>query len=280
VNRSAWRTVGLTVVLVWCNNGCEAPLPAPPPATPTLTAADAWTAWQEIVARGQADWDIERALELTGIMAASPDGLQPLLTAIGDGTVSAHAAVLAIVCLTPLREDLTPYAADIASLTAADQTSAIRAFGTHLLGLVDRDDAKSQVAALLDDPDRAVREAAMGVLVTMDGERVAHRLESFWNDGDNSTAIREQIVLGMSPALVEKFLPIFAEAVADQQLNPGARYKAATVLGQAGTADHISVLRGVVDSDPDPYVRERAEGGLALLRANADAPPAGAAANQ
>ena len=73
----------------------------------------------------------------------------------------------------------------------------------------------------------------------------------------------------MSPELVERFTDLFAEAVLDQEMTAGARYKAATVLGQLGSADHVAVLEKCATSDPDPYVRERAEGGLALLKANA-----------
>jgi len=58
-----------------------------------------------------------------------------------------------------------------------------------------------------------------------------------------------------------------ADAVTDQGLNAAVRYKAATVLGQLGGVVHRDALAHCAASDPDPHVKERAQGGLALLSA-------------
>lgn len=273
------RLAGLLVMIACCYPGCEAPLP-PTPTNEPMSGAAAWAEWQQLSHGEQAGWDIDRAATLTSIMAGAPTGLTPLLEAFGDGATPAHVKVLGLICLTPIREQLLPYESTIAPLTETTQPQAVRTFGAHLLGLIDSASAVARVTALLDDPDRAVREAAIGVLVTVHGEAVASRVEAIWNDPETTGAIKEQIVLGMAPELVEGFLSVFADAVLDHQLAAGARYKAATVLGQTGDETHIAILEQAVETDPDPYVRERAQGGLAMLRSSAGAPASGSPPSQ
>lgn len=259
------RAAGLLLTLALIGPGCEAPLPSSPPE-PADTGS-AWNAWRDIAARGQADWDVERAVALTTEMAAEPDGLAPMLAMVADESAPAHVKVLIVMCLTQNREALPPYAPTLTAMVSPERPSRVRAFGAHILGLLDSEKAADTVAGLLDDEDRAVREAAVGVLVAMHGDRVAGRLREVWHDPETSTSIREQIILGMAPELVEDQLPLYAEALLDHGLNAAVRYKAATVLGQTGGASHIGLLEKCKETDPDPYVREQAGGGLALLKA-------------
>ena len=269
VNRIFWLVLGLMAVAGWCLPGCEAPIPSTPPqASTTLDPNSAWAEWQAIAVSDQTGWDVERAIELTAIMSESPNGLTSILEFIGSESTSAQAKVLVVICLTSMREELASYGPFLSALTENGQPSETRVFATHLLGMVGTAKAVTRVVGLLDDTDRAVRESAMGVLVAAHGEQVVERLQEFWEDPDTTVAIREQIILAMESTLVERFLPLFADAILDTRLTSACRYKAATVLGQAGGPEHIAVLQQCVDSDTDPYVRERAHGGLALLEAN------------
>jgi hypothetical protein len=268
VNRKNWLVLGLMAVVGWCLPGCEAPIPSTPPQTSAiLDLNSAWTEWQAIAAGEQAGWDVERAIELTAIMSQSPKGLTSILEFIGSETTPAQAKVLVVICLTSIREELANYGPLLTALTDDGKPSETRVFATHLLGMVGTPEAVDRAVGLLDDTDRAVRESAMGVLVAAHGERVADRLQQFWKDPDTTVAIREQIILAMESTLVERFLPLFADAILDMRMTSACRYKSATVLGQAGGPEHIAVLQQCVDSDTDPYVRDRAQGGLALLEA-------------
>jgi HEAT repeat protein len=171
------------------------------------------------------------------------------------------------MCLTATREALVPYTAELQALVAPERPVGVRTFGAHALGLTGTDDAAATLLPLLDDGARPVREAALGVLVSFRGADVTTRLAAFWDDPETSVAIREQIILGMDPTLVGAHLDVFADALGNLELNSAARYKAATVLGQAGDARHLPVLEASAAKDPDPYVRERAKEGLVLLRA-------------
>ena len=212
-------------------------------------------------------------MALTQSLADLPDGLTPMVAQFGDPEVGASTKVLAIMCLTPLRDALAPYDTMLTPFVGPDQPTGVRTLSTHALGLAGTEAAVSRVKALLEDEEQAVREAAMGVLVAMHGASVSEQLQAFWEDPASTTGIREQIVLSMAPELVASHLAIYADAVADLSLSPAARYKAATVLGQAGDSRHIPALEACIASEPDPYVRERAEGGVALLKASAGESP-------
>ncbi len=248
--------------------GCEAPIPATPPeGGPAESDADVWADWLAIADSEQETWDVAEAARLTGILAQRPQGLAPMLALIADPSRDGAVRVLVIMSLAPYRASLPPYESTIITLTEASQESGIRAVGTHLLGLVPTASAAEKTVALLEDEDRSVRESAMGVLVSFHGERIADRLVAFWEDPETTPQIREQLILGMEPELVDDHLKLFADAVTDQGLNAAVRYKAATVLGQLGGVVHRDALAHCAASDPDPHVKERAQGGLALLSA-------------
>ena len=261
-------SISLVLLVVGGLPGCEAPIPSTPPSTePTETLEDTWDAWLAMADGDQANWDVAEATRLTEMLAQRPGGLDPMLAVVAEGTRPAPVNVLVIMCLTPYRALLAPYESTMVSLTAASHNGPTRAAGAHLLGLVPTESATNHVVALLDDENRAVREAAMGVLVSFHGTRIADRLAAFWDDPETTSPIREQLVLGMAPELVASHLDIFADVIVDPALNPAARYKAATILGQLGGAEHRAALAHCADADTDPHVKERAQGGLALLDA-------------
>lgn len=263
-------SVSTMVVAMGLLTGCEAPLPPAPPSESVQDAQAAWTEWQAIAGHDQANWDVDKAIALTELMASEPDGLEAMIEFVGDEAIVGDRKVLAVISLTPVRGALGPYREQLFALTRPEHATNVRTFATHLLGLVEGPEALDLVLALLDDNERSVRESALGVLISMHGEAVADRLLAIWDDPETTVSIRDQIILGMSSELVERFTDLFAEAVIDQRMTAGARYKAATVLGQLGGSDHVAALEQCATSDPDPYVRERAEGGLALLKVSAE----------
>ena len=120
----------------------------------------------------------------------------------------------------------------------------------------------------------------MGVLLSFHPELVQERLQLFWDDPETSVAIREQVILGMPPHLVEPFIGLYGEAATDYRLTEVSRMKSISVLGQLGRQEHLAILRNCVDNDPDDGVKERARGALALLEAAqgvAPLPPAAGA---
>lgn len=263
-------SISLLLLVLGGLPGCEAPIPSTPPSMePTETLEDTWDAWLAMAVGDQANWDVTEATRLTEVLAQRPGGLDPMLAVVAEETRPASVNVLVIMCLTPYRAFLAPYESTMVSLTAVSHSGPTRAAGAHLLGLVPTESATNQLVALLDDEDRSVREAAMGVLVSFHGTRIADRLAAFWDDPETTSPVREQLVLGMDPELVARHLDIFADAVVDSGLNPAARYKAATVLGQLGGAEHRAALAHCADADSDSHVKERAQGGLALLDARA-----------
>ncbi len=260
--------ISLMLLIAGVFGGCEAPIPATPPATvPSDSGEDTWAAWLAMADGDQAEWDVAEATRLTEVLVQQPGGLDSMLALVAEETRPASVNVLVIMCLTPYRELLAPYESAMVSLTAVSHSAPTRAVGAHLLGLLPTPSATDHVVALLDDEDRSVREAAMGVLVSFHGLRIGDRLEDFWDDPETSHPIREQLILGMAPELVVDHLDIFADAVVDPGLNPAARYKAATVLGQLGGSEHRAALARCAESDTDSHVKERAQGGLALLDA-------------
>lgn len=260
--------VGLVLLVTGLLSGCEAPIPSTPPAVaPADSIADAWGRWCAIADSDQANWDVAEAARLTEILAQHPGGLNLMLARVADPDQEASVRVLVIMSVTPYRSLLSPYESTIDALTAPSHGAGVRAVGAHLLGLVPTESAADRVVLLLEDTDRTVREAAMGVLTSFHSERIADRLVPFWEDPETTTQIREQLILGMAPGLVAQHLGLFAEVVTNETMNPAVRYKAATVLGQLGGAAHQAALAHCASSDPDPHVKERAQGGLALLEA-------------
>ncbi len=275
VKNTAWCVHGVVVMVMALGvlQGCEAPLPATPPTNGVpVDTANAWAEWQAIAAKDQQEWDLEQAIRLASAMAERPSGLRPMLLAVGDEKVSPQTKVLVVLCLTPIKDVLAPYEAMLTELIDPTKGSGVRTFGAHLLGLLESPEAVAQVTGLLDDPDRSVRESALGVLVALHGDAVTARLDEFWARPDTTLAIREQVILGMAPELVEQHLALFADTVVNLEVSAAARYKSATVLGQAGNASHSTAMERCAAHDPDPYVQERAENGLALLRARAGVP--------
>lgn len=252
-------------------HGCEAPLPEMPPSAAQPNAAQAFEAWRSIAATPPQDRDVERAVQLTSIMAAEPMGLAPLVALLGDTEVSGERKVFAIVCLTSQREALPAYEGQLIAWSAPEHPADTRKLAAHMLGLLESPTALAAAGKLLDDGDRVVREAAMGALLSFHPEMVSARLMAFWDDPETSAAIRNQVVLGMPPHLVASYLDIYASAAVDHRMSEPARLRAISVLGQLGEAKHIPVLEECIATAPEPVVQEHARGALALLRVSAGA---------
>lgn len=216
------------------------------------------------------DRDVERAIMLTGLMAGQPDGLSPMVSLLANDAESPEHKVFAIVCLTTQRDALQSFEATLTGWTGAGETAATRMFATHTLGLLSSPTALAVMEPLLDDPDKGVREAAMGVMLSFHPERVVDRIPAFWADSETSYAVRDQVVLGMPPHLIATHLDIFADAAVNKNLSPTARLKAISVLGQLGRASDISVLEQCIATAEKPELKEHAQGALALLRASTD----------
>lgn len=253
--------------LAYTLGGCEAPLPAAPPAEVAAKPSDPWAEWLAIADAPPEMRDIERAVTLCGALGETEDGLAPMVAYLGDPSVDPEKKIVAIICLTPHRHRLAPYEARLREWTGAEQDETTRKVATHVLGLLDSPGAMARMMALLDDPARPVREAAMGVLLSLHPELVQARLQPFWDDPETSVAIREQVLLGMPPHLVAPFIGFYGEAATDYRLTEVSRMKSVSVLGQLGSREHLEILRNCVDNDPDEGVKERARGALALLEA-------------
>lgn len=258
--------LGSALLLVF--QGCEAPLPATPPAAEQPDATGAFEAWQAIAATTPMNRDVEQAVLLTSTMAAAENGLAPLVAVLGDVKVSAEQKVFAIVCLTSQRDRLQDYEAPLLQWVATGQPAETRMLATHVLGLLKSPGAMATMDALLADSDRKVREAAMGVMLSFHPEVVADRLNAFWADPETSAAIRDQVVLGMPPHLVADFLPIYASAAVNLGLSEPARMRAISVLGQLGGPEHVAILEQCVAQAPEDAVKDHARGALALLQAS------------
>lgn len=255
--------------------GCEAPLPSTPPAAGGVAVSgDPWTEWLAIANADPMARDMERAVTLGSVLASTEGGLAPMVEFLGDPAVAPEKKIVAIICLTPQRARLAGYEARLRAWTAADQDEEMRKLATHVLGLIDSPGALERMKELLGDGARPVREAAMGVMLSFHPEFVRDRLQAFWDDPETGTPIREQVVLGMPPQLVQPFIGIYGEAATDLRLTQTSRLKSVSVLGQLGTREHLAILQKCVDNDPDELVKERARGALALLEAASSLPPA------
>lgn len=253
--------------LVFILSGCEAPLPATPPNSVVVNPGDPWAEWLAIANAAPMDRDIERAVTLCSVLADSEAGLAPFVQFLGDPAVDPEKKIVAIICLTPQRHRLAPFEAQLSEWTATGQEETTRKLATHALGLLDSTSAMQRMKLLLDDPQRPVRETAMGVLLSFHPELVRERLQAFWDDPETSTAIREQVILGMPPHLVKPFIGLYSAAATDYRLTEASRMKSISVLGQLGSREHLAILRKCVDNDPDDGVKEQARGALALLEA-------------
>ena len=250
--------------------GCEAPLPERAAPTQSSDPVNAFEEWQTIAAQSPVVRDVERAVELTSILAETgPEGLGPMVGLLAEEAVPAEHKVFALICLTTQRDRLAVYAPRLLGWVEAGKAPETRKFSAHLLGLLDTPEALDRMKQLLDDGDRAVREAAMGVMLSFHPEFVSDRMDRFWHDPETSPAIRDQVILGMPPHLVEQFVSFYREAVSDGRLSVTARLKAIHVLGQRGSAGDIPVLEECIEKDPDAVVKEQARGALALLRVTA-----------
>jgi hypothetical protein len=265
--------IGPLCGLAYAFCGCDAPLPATPPAEVATIPSDPWVEWLAIADAPPELRDIERAVTLCGALGATDGGLAPMVAYLGNPAVDPEKKIVAIICLTPHRHHLAPFEEDLREWTGAGQDEATRKVATHVLGLLDTPSAMERMMVLLDDPARPIREAAMGVLLSFHPELVQARLQSFWDDPETSVAIREQVVLGMPPHLVESFIGLYGDAATDYRLTEVSRLKSVSVLGQLGTREHLAILRNCVDNDPDEGVKERARGALALLDAAQDVAP-------
>lgn len=265
-------------VLVIALGGCEAPLPSTPPPTGALpVTGDPWTEWLAIANADPMARDMERAVALGSVLASTEGGLAPMVEFIGDPAVAPEKKIVAIICLTPQRKHLSGYEARLRAWTAADQDEELRKLSTHVLGLLDSPGALERMTELLDDSARPVREAAMGVMLSFHPERVQERLQAFWDDPETGTLVREQVILGMPPHLVQPFIGIYAKAATDLRLTQTSRLKSVSVLGQLGSREHLAILKQCIDNDPDDVVKERARGALALLEASTSLVPSPAA---
>ena len=213
------------------------------------------------------DRNIERAVALCSALADSEAGLAPFVQFLGDPTVEPEKKIVAIICVTPQRHHLAPFEARLSEWTGTGQDESTRKLATHALGLLDSPSAMERMKILLDDPLRPVRETAMGVLLSFHPELVQERLQPFWDDPETSTAIREQVILGMPPHLVGSFIGLYGDAATDYRLTEASRMKSISVLGQLGSREHLAILRKCVDNDPDDGVKKGARGALALLEA-------------
>lgn len=253
--------------LVFALIGCEAPLPPAPPGEVTSSPGDSWAEWRSIADASPMERDMERAVALSSTLASSETGLGPMVDYVGDPTIPADKKIVAIICLTTLRDRLAPFEERLRGWTGPEQPEETRKMATHVLGMLSTPGAMERMTALLEDGQRPVRETAMGVLLSFHPELVQERLQPFWDDPETSVLIREQVVLGMPPHLVAPFIGIYGDAVLDIRLSSTARLKSVSVLGQLGTQAHLEILRKCVNNDPDEVVKEQARGALALLEA-------------
>lgn len=189
-----------------------------------------------------------------------------MVVLLADEAALAQEKVLALMCLTPLRDHLAPYESRLRAWTAPDQPIQTRKFATHAMGLLNTPSALREMDRLLQDAQQPVRETAMGVMWSFHPEIVEGQMQAFWDNPETTPAIRDQVILGMPPHLVERFIGLYGDAVADTRLSPLARLKAVNALGQLGNAAYIPALEKCVNGDPDEAVKARARGALALLR--------------
>lgn len=258
--------------------GCEAPLPAAPPANTEVEAMpdDPFRAWKAILDTPAADRDVEQAIALTGQLAKTEAGLAPMVKLLADEAASADEKVFALICLTTQREALERHEARLLAGVDPELPPETRKFSAHALGLLNTRQAREAVKGLVADTDPSVREAAMGVLISFHPDLVSDRIEAFWANPETSVAARDQVLLGMPPHLVERFVRLYAEAVGDARLSVVARLKAVRVLGQVGGEEHIAVLEACMETDPDAAVREQARGAAAMLRTTSGTDTGGA----
>lgn len=266
MQRFAWVLI-LLAPAVCLPNGCEAPIPSAPPPATSVDSGELWAQWQRIADEDPNARNVEEAVRLTSLLAKEEAGLQPMVALVADPAIPAQQKIFATICLTTQRDQLAPFESQLRAWTAPGQPLETRKFSTHLMGLLDSTSALETMNSLLEDPDRPVREAAMGVLLTFHPERVVDRIQPFWDEPETTPAIRDQVVLGMPPHLVEQFLGVYSDAVNDTTLSPTARMKAVSVLGQLGDEQHIDILETCISNDPDAAVQARARGAVAMLRA-------------
>ncbi|MBX3176514.1 MAG: HEAT repeat domain-containing protein [Candidatus Hydrogenedentes bacterium] len=263
---------GWLILLALLGAGCEAPLPNAAPDTRSVVDEDAFPQWRAILDTPPHERNVIRAAELASVLAEAEGGLGPMVAVLADVDRGPEDKVFALLCLTTQREALRAHEPELVRWVAPDQPRETRKFAAHALGMVNTASARAAMAPLVDDPDQAVREAAMGVLLSFHPDLVVDRLDAFWRNPQTSDAIRDQVVLGMPPHLVAGQLAIYADAVNDVRLSPPARLKAIEVIGELGGAEHAAVLEQCVEMDMDDLIRERARGALALLNAGGASP--------
>lgn len=261
----------LTVLLAACGSQESAP-PPQPVEQQELTHDQVIQAWHQLALAGADRIDAGTATIIAQkLLEDGPEGLRPILDALGDKDGNPVEKVLAVISLTPiLMNEKSPELVAVLEesfleSTEPDAETATRACAAHLLAYLDTEAANARINALLDDSDHHVQKAATLAAIQQGRFPEAYnRIESLWDDEATTAQDRDQFVLVLPET--SEYNDIRAEAILNDDIAFETRMMALNVLGRVGDESVYDALAQCAEEAPEASIRDLAEKALASLK--------------
>ncbi|MEM7245859.1 MAG: PilT/PilU family type 4a pilus ATPase [Acidobacteriota bacterium] len=182
--------------------------------------------------------------------------VEPVLELLSSGNNGLRGAALRILLAMPERVEVVKR-----FITASQQLAgwvrdraleSLREFGDEVI---------EPVVALLADPDRDVRGAALGLLSNFEDPRIAPAVTRLLADEDWWLAINAADLLGRLGQPAAGSVPALVQALSRDEL----RWAAVEALGRIGGEDALKALSGLTE-DSRPEIRIEAMTGLAASK--------------
>lgn len=243
---SRFLLISIFVVPFLCGCGSE---PPPPEARHELTPSELFAAWLDLANAPADELDFNTAVAIAERLNAAQQ-LDLILNALGAPDTDPKARVLAVVSLTPyIQPTMIPR---LKEFTAADRDSTTRACATKLLGMLDNEEARTQLRALTQEPDKRVRNTAVFMLARSGDAQAISQLPAIWNEPETDVRERTELLLCLPQDRPQDYLAIYREAAVNEDLEPELQARAIMALGQAGGPEDADTLNAIAAKTPIP----------------------------
>lgn len=247
--------------------GCGAqPIPTTPPpkeaeATPDSNLMDEW---HQLAQVDYATMDYDRAMIIANELALQgPNGLNPLFEVLENPDETPVAKMLAVVSLSAHITD--SHIPRLLTLTDSKYDQATRGCATNLLGNSLSPESFSKVQELTQDPDNHVSKVAALVMLRKGFVDIMPKILELWDNPDTLARDRDEILLGMPPALAIANMRLFTAAVCNQQLSTAARSRAIQLLGDVAAADVLPDMKACLETETDTSLTNLISAAIALI---------------
>ena len=151
------------------------------------------------------------------------------------------------------------------ALTDSKYDQSTRGCATHLLGCTLSPDAFFKVYELIKDADAHVSKIASMVMLRKGIAEVLPQILNIWDNPETLNRDREEIVLGMPPAIAINNLRIFKESVCNKGISNEARSWAIKLLGDVSTGEALPDMKTCLEKETEGSIREALEAAIALI---------------